>query len=69
MARFLNFYSQYRLEDLRRMPPGEFMYLLGGMMDIVNPRATEPPSEKIARLAREAHEKAMAHARGRRGRR
>lgn len=69
VARFLNWYPQYRLEDLRHMPPGEFLYLLAGMLDVVAPAATEPASEKIARLSREAHERAVAKARGRRGRR
>lgn len=70
VARFLNWYPQYRLEDLRRMPPGEFLYLLSGMLDVVAPHATEPATERVSRLMREAHEKAMATARkGRRRRR
>lgn len=69
VARFLNWYPQYRLEDLRTMPPGEFMYLLAGMMDVVAPATTEPAQEKMSRLAREAHERAVVKARGHRGRR
>ena len=44
------------------MPPGEFLYLLGGMLDLTAPEATEPAEERISRKAREAHQRAVERA-------
>lgn len=62
VARFLNFYPQYTLADLRtggRLTYGEFMFLVGGMFDTVDPHGpTEPRGDKIQRAVRELAEKA-----------
>ncbi len=60
VARFLHFYPQYSLADIRG--PGlslaEFAYLYGGMVDILNPEATEPFAETAAKATMAAHLKA-----------
>lgn len=48
------------------MPVDQYLFLLVGMLDNTSPEVTEPPEEKIARLTREAHQRAMQRARGRR---
>jgi len=54
VAEFLRFYPQYRLDDLRRMPPGEFYFLLTGMKDIEDPETTDPLDELIQKRLRAA---------------
>ena len=63
VARFLHYYPQYELRDLTdgKVSMGEFNYLMGGMLDVVNPDATETAAERVARATREAHEKATAN--------
>lgn len=60
VARFLNFFPQYSLADLRG--PGlslaEFAYLYGGMVDVLNPEATQSFQEKVAAATMAAHMKA-----------
>lgn len=60
VARFLHFYPQYSLADLRG--PGltlaEFAYLFGGMVDVMNPDATTSFEEKAAEATMQAHLKA-----------
>lgn len=60
VAQFLNFYPQYRLDDLSRMAPQDFIYLYGGMLDTTAPSATESSEERVARAIREHHERALA---------
>lgn len=60
VARFMHFYPQYRLADLRAMEPAEFQYLMAGMLDMLVPAATESREEAVNRQVREAHAKAMA---------
>jgi len=60
VARFLHFYPQYELADLRgggRLTYGEFMFLVAGMFDVEQPEATEPPAETISRKLRELAER------------
>jgi len=62
VARFLHFYPQYELADLRtggRLNYGEFMFLVAGMFDIEQPEATETTQE---RTKRKLHEMAMKNA-------
>ena len=47
MARFLNFYPQYRLSDLRTMSLNEFYFLVAGMLDLSNPDETDPVEEVV----------------------
>ena len=60
VAQFLHHFPQYRLSDVTdgtlSMP--EFVYLVGGMLDIENPQATETGKERVDRAVREAHDKA-----------
>lgn len=65
VAEFLNFFPQYRLEDLRRMAPQDFIYLYGGMLDVKAPHATESAQERVARAVREHHERVLAKGRQR----
>ena len=58
MARFLGFYGQYTLDDLRRMPPQEYLFLLCGMLDVTEPALTEPFEDRVARATRAAAAKA-----------
>jgi hypothetical protein len=53
IARFLNYFPQYRLSDLREMPFEQFMYLAGGMFDNIDPDRTTPFEDKVTRAARE----------------
>lgn len=55
VARFLHYYPQYSLSDLRdgTLGYGEFIYLLGGMFDVEDPTVTESVQDKIARRTRE----------------
>jgi hypothetical protein len=60
VARFLHFYPQYDLADLRgsgRLSYGEFMFLVGGMFDVESPEHTEPPLDRVNRLMRENAQK------------
>jgi hypothetical protein len=65
VARFLNFFPQYKLHELRAMPADEFLYLVGGMMDVQSPEANESSEERVARAVREQHERVAAKNRGR----
>lgn len=67
LALFLHYFPQYTLKDLQEgaLSLGEFRLLYAGMVDQVNPEATEPDEEKVARLVREAHSKAKAPKRSR----
>ena len=62
MARFLNFYPQYTLEDLRALPARDFLYLVGGMLDAQAPEATASSEEKVARAMRAQNERHHAEA-------
>lgn len=62
MARFLHYFPQYELEDLRlggRLTYGQFMFLVGGMFDVEEPSRTEPPQDRITRKMRELAEKSI----------
>lgn len=54
MARFLHFYPQYSLDDLRngRLQYDEFMFLVGGMFDVEEPERTESQETKVSREVR-----------------
>lgn len=64
MAQFLSFYPRYSLRDLSdgTLSVAEFVFLTGGMLDIINPEATESFEEKVNRSTREAHTKAVSNA-------
>ena len=47
------------------MPAGEYVYLLGGMMDVLTPDSTESSEERISRAVREQNERAHAAAKRR----
>lgn len=68
LARFLNFYPQYKLSDLREMPVSDFYFLLTGMMDIQAPDLTDPIEELVQKRMREAMEGPRALGRARRRR-
>ena len=67
VAKFLTFYPQYKLADLREMPAEEFLYLIGGMLDIEAPEATESTEERVNRVLRERASKAHKRATARSG--
>lgn len=60
IARFLNFYPQFRLDDLQTMGPNTFRYLYGGMLDVLNPDQTDPSEVRMRRRVMEAHRAATA---------
>ena len=66
IAKFLNFYPQYKLSDLRdgTLSIAEFRLLYAGMIDIEAPDVTEPLEEQASRLTREAHQRAASKKRG-----
>ena len=68
VARFLHFFPQYTLADLRRMPVQDFHFLMAGLLDVASPQVTEPFEEKAARAVRAQAERAAARARERKGR-
>lgn len=43
------------------MPAREFLFLVGAMLDLTAPAATEPEADRAARALRQAHE--LAHQR------
>lgn len=56
LARFLHYFPQYTLADLRGgLGFEDFAFLYGGMMDIEHPEAMESFEERMARKTREAH--------------
>lgn len=65
MARFLHYYPQYTLDDLRegRVSGPDFIMLYAGMVDNENPQETEPVPAARRRLVEEAHLRAMESAR------
>lgn len=65
IARFLNYFPQYTLDDIRtgRLSAAEFAYLNTGMLDCEFPGETEPVAVAIRRKVEEAH----ANAKGKRG--
>lgn len=48
------------------MAPQEFMYLVGGMMDVTSPETTEAAEDRVNRAVREMALKAHARAKSRR---
>jgi hypothetical protein len=64
----LNFYHQYKLADLYAMPAGEWQYLMGGMLDVLEPSSTESTEERVTKALRShaaaAHERARKRRRG-----
>lgn len=67
IAAFLHYYPQVTLADLRTMPAEDYLFLLLGMIDNVNPEATEPLEDRIARKTREAAAAAHSNAKKRGG--
>ncbi len=68
MAKFLNFYPQYRLKDLGEggeLSVVEFVFLSGGMLDVTDPQSTETDEERINRATREAHVNAVQNSKKR----
>lgn len=63
----LNYYPQLTLDELDRLPVDRFLFLMVGMLDNIAPAATEPTAERISRLTREAHAKAVGGLRRRSG--
>jgi hypothetical protein len=59
VARFLNFYPRYDLDDLALMPVEKFVYLVGGMYDVLSPELTESREEQINRALRERAKEKM----------
>ena len=64
LAEFLHFYPGYRLDDLRRLSVADFIYLVGGMLDVTAPEATESTEERVSRKVREMGARAHETARG-----
>lgn len=65
MARFLHYYPQYTLDDLKRGYPSgpDFLMLYAGMVDNENPEQTEPALMARRRLVEGANRRAMEKAR------
>jgi hypothetical protein len=62
VAKFLHFYPQYKLADLRAgggLTYGEFMFLVGGMFDVEDPEVTEHPRDRIRRKTMELAKRAL----------
>jgi hypothetical protein len=60
IAKFLNFYPQYTLRNLSdgTLTLGEFVYLGGGMLDVLAPESTEPFEDKVESAVKASHLKA-----------
>lgn len=65
VARFLHFFPQYSLDDLRTMPVADYLFLLSGMLDVVSPQLSESFEEKAARATHAAAVKSISRARER----
>ncbi len=62
MGQLLATFPQYKLADLESMSHREFIYLVGAMLDLTAPQATEPEVDRVSRAMRGAHERAHARA-------